>query len=114
MKIICIKCCGRRGHFCLKNRHLPIGSGTWDVFENGKDLSRIRRLEGHCRPGVMKVGPTPAHAKDRRHVSSQMPLMTHEDEGITGAEKAREVHGGWYRQGLGYHAQGFSCKLEAR
>ena len=55
MKIICIKCYGRRGHFCLKNRCLPIGRGAWEVFENGKDLSRIRRLEGHCRPGVMKV-----------------------------------------------------------
>lgn len=55
MKIMCIKCCGKRGHFCLKNRLLPVGKDTWEVSENGKDLSRIRQAKGHSRPEVMKV-----------------------------------------------------------
>ena len=43
MRIICIKCCGKTGHFHLKNRLLPVGKDAWEVSENGKDLSRIRQ-----------------------------------------------------------------------
>lgn len=30
--------------------------GTWLVFENGKDLDRVRWPEGDCRPRVRRRG----------------------------------------------------------
>ena len=53
------------------------------VFENGKDLSRIRWPRGTAGQGWRRCGPPPAHAQGCRGVgtaSSWMPLMVCEAE----------------------------------